>query len=87
MALNQPKKILVIKIYLEELMNKLHECRNYAHEDHMHILQSKWYYSVLKTTPLSCKGCFAPILCLDFDLAVPKEPISEWIFFPETYIV
>jgi len=88
MALNQPKNSLVIKIYLQELINKVLECHNnHAREYCWCILQSKWNYSVLKTIPLSCEGCLAPILWRDFDLAVPREPSSEGIWFLSTYVV
>ena len=65
-------------------MNKFLECRNnHAQKDCRH----KQHYSVLKTTSLSCEGGLAPILQRDFDLVVPREPISEGICFLDAYIV
>ena len=69
-------------------MNKFLECHNnHARKYSRRILQSKWHYIVLKTTPLSRKGCLAPILQRDFYLVVPKEPINEGVCFLATYIV
>ena len=88
MALNKPKYSPVIKIYLQELMNKLLECRNnHARKDCRRILQSKRHYSVLETTPVNRKGFLAPILQRDFDLMVPGEPISERVYFLASYII
>lgn len=78
MAFHQPKHSLIIKVYFQKLMNKLLErSNNYTRENHRRILQSKWHYSVLKTTPLNREVHLSPILWRDFDLMVPKEPINE----------
>ena len=88
MAFHEPKHSLVIKVHLQELMNKFPKCSNdYAQENHRHILQSERNYNGLKTPPLSRNGRLAPILWYNFDLMVPKEPISEGVRLLDTYII
>ena len=88
MVFYQPKHNPIIKLHLQKLMNEVFECSNdYARKNHRRILQSKRHYSVLKTFPFSHKGRLASIFRHDFDLMVPKKPISEGVHFLATYII
>ena len=88
MVFYQPKHSLFIKVHLQKLMNEFFECSNdYTQKNLRHILESERHYTVLKTSPFSHEGHLASIFRCDFDLMVPREPISEGVRFLVTYII
>lgn len=88
MALDQSKHCAIIKVYLEKFVNEVFECHNdYMRKDCWNILQPKRHFSVLKTSPFSHEGRLSSILKRNFDLMVPREPISERVCFLATYII
>ena len=69
-------------------MNEVFECCNdYVKKYCWRILHPKRHYDVLKTSPFSDEGHLTFILRGDFDLMVPREPISERVCVLATYII